>query len=70
MYKHAVNAAKSGLKSRFISQNEFLGLNYELGLTYVEMGDPKKGIEIFLEIQKVNADYKDTKKILDELLKG
>lgn len=67
MYKHAVNAAKSGLKSRFISQNEFLGLHYELGLTYAEMGDNKKALATFKEIEKVNAEYKDTGSILKEL---
>ncbi|MFH0812927.1 MAG: hypothetical protein V2A69_08835 [Pseudomonadota bacterium] len=67
MYKHALNAAKSGLTSRFISQNEFLGLTYELGLTYVEMGEEKKALETFEEIAKVNINYKDTKRILEEL---
>jgi len=67
MYKHAVNAAKSGLKSRFISQNEFLGLHYELGLTYAEMGENKKALETFKEVEKVNTNYKDTNSILKEL---
>jgi len=67
MYKHALNAAKSGLKSRFISQNEFLGLHYELGLTYAEMGDNKKALATFMEIEKVNANYKDVSTILKEL---
>jgi tetratricopeptide (TPR) repeat protein len=67
MYKHAVNAAKSGLKSRFISQNEFLGLHYELGLTYAEMGENKKALQTFKEIEKVDTDYKDTNSILREL---
>ena len=67
MFKHAVNAAKSGLKSRFISQNEFLGLNYELGLTYAEMGETKKALKAFKEIEKINPNYKDTKNIIKEL---
>lgn len=67
MYKHALNAAKSGLKSRFISQNEFLGLHYELGLTYAEMGENKKAMEAFKEIEKVNPNYKETSSILKEL---
>lgn len=67
MYKHAINAAKSGLDSRFISQAEFLGLNYELGLTYAEMGETKKAVEAFKEIEKVNPNYKDVKSILEEL---
>lgn len=67
MYKHAVNAAQSGLKSRFISQSEYLGLHYELGLTYIEMGEEKKAQEAFDEIAKVNVNYKDTKRILEEL---
>ena len=67
MYKHALNAAQSGLKNRFISQNEFLGLNYELALTYAEMGENKKALATFKEIAKVNANYKDTKSILEEL---
>ena len=67
MFKHAINAAKSGLKSRFISQNEFLGLNYELGLTYAEMGKNKKALQVFKEIGKVNINFKNTKSILEEL---
>ncbi|MBN2466675.1 MAG: tetratricopeptide repeat protein [Deltaproteobacteria bacterium] len=67
MYKHALNAVQSGLKSRFISQGEFLGLNYEMGLTYAEMGDSKKAIAAFNEVAKVNPDYKETKRILEEL---
>jgi tetratricopeptide (TPR) repeat protein len=67
MYKHAVNAAKSGLKNRFISQNEFLGLHYELGVTYAEMGENKKALEVFKEIGKVDTNYKDTNSILKEL---
>lgn len=70
MYKHAINAAKSGLKSRFVSQKEFLELNYELGLTYAEMGETKKALEVFQEIQRVNPNFKDTKNILEELSKG
>ncbi len=67
MYKHAVNAAKSGLKSRFISQGEYLGMHYELGLTYVKMRDHKKALESFVEIAKVDANYRDTRKIIDEM---
>ena len=67
MFKHAINAAKSGLKSRFISQSEFLGLNYELGLTYAEMGDEKKALGSFLEIAKIDANYRDTRKIIDAM---
>jgi tetratricopeptide (TPR) repeat protein len=67
MYKHAINAAQSGLKSRFISQSEYLGLHYELGLTYIEMGEERKAREAFDEIAKVNVNYKDTKRILEEL---
>ena len=70
MYKHAINAAKSGLKSRFVSQREFLELNYELGLTYAEMRESKKALKVFKDIQKVDPSYKDTKKILKELSKG
>jgi tetratricopeptide (TPR) repeat protein len=70
MYKHAINAAKSGLKSNFISQREFLELNYELGLTYAKMEESKKALEVFKDIQKVNPSYKNTKKILEELSKG
>jgi tetratricopeptide (TPR) repeat protein len=70
MFKHAINAAKSGLKSRFVSQREFLELNYELGLTYAEMKESKKALEVFNDIQKVNPSYKDTKIFLDELSKG
>jgi hypothetical protein len=70
MYKHAINAAKSGLKSRFVSQRDFLELNYELGLTYAEMRESKKALEVFKDIQKVDPSYKDTKKILEELSKG
>jgi tetratricopeptide (TPR) repeat protein len=67
MYKLAVNAAKSGLKSRFISQTEYLGLHYELGLTYAEMGEQKKGLGSFVEIAKVDANYKDTRQIIEEM---
>lgn len=70
MYKHAINAAKSGLKSHFVSQKEFLELNYELGVTYVSMNESKKALDAFNEIKKVNPNYKDTKKILEELSKG
>jgi len=67
MYKHALNAAKSGLKSRFISQVEYLGLHYELGLTYAEMGEYKKALGSFVEIAKVDANYRDTRKIIEEM---
>ena len=70
MYKHSINAAKSGLKSRFVSQREFLELNYELGLTYAGMKESKKALEVFKDIQKVNPSYKDTIKIIDDLSKG
>ena len=67
MFKHAVNAAKSGLKSRFISQGEYLGLHYELGLTYAEMGEYKKALASFVEIAKVDANYRETRQIIDEM---
>lgn len=67
MYKHAINAARSGLKSRFISQSEFLGLHYELGLTYAAMGEEKKALGSFLEIAKVDANYRDTRQIIEEM---
>ncbi|HAX98350.1 MAG TPA: hypothetical protein DCY12_05560 [Candidatus Atribacteria bacterium] len=70
IYKNAINAAKSGLKSHFVSQKEFLELNYELGLTYAEMGESKKAIEVFQEIQRVDQNFKDTESILEELSKG
>ena len=67
---YAINAAKSGLKSRFISQKEYLNLNYELGLSYSERGEIKKSIEVFQEIQKISPGFKDTEKLLQNLLRG
>ncbi|MCX8012473.1 MAG: tetratricopeptide repeat protein, partial [Desulfobacterota bacterium] len=70
MLDYAINAAKSGLRSRFISQKEYLNLNYELGLSYSEIGEIQKSIEIFQEIQKISPGFKDTDKILQNLSKG
>jgi pilus assembly protein FimV len=55
----AIKWYTKGLESPEISDDEHLGLLYDLGTTYLEIGDTENAHKAFLEVYGVNTNYRD-----------
>jgi len=63
----AVKWYKEGLDSPTITEDETLGLWYELGNLYVSIGEAEQAREQFVEIYGINSGYRDVGNRLEEL---
>ncbi len=63
----AVKWYKEGLDSPTITEDETLGLWYELGNLYVAIGEADQAREQFVEIYGINSSYRDVGNRLEEL---
>jgi tetratricopeptide (TPR) repeat protein len=63
----AVKWYNEGLDSPTISQEEVLGLQYELGDLYLTLGEAEEARQRFVEIYGVNSDYRDVSSKLASL---
>ena len=63
----AIKWYQRGLDSPAISEDETLGLVYELGDLYLEIGNKEAARERFVEIYGVNSTYRDVVAKLQEL---
>ncbi len=63
----AIKWYSEGLDSPTISQEEVLGLQYELGDLYLEIGEAEEARQRFVEIYGVNSDYRDVSSKLASL---
>lgn len=63
----AIKWYQRGLDSPSISEDETLGLVYELGDLYLEIGNKEAARERFVEIYGVNSTYRDVVAKLQEL---
>jgi tetratricopeptide (TPR) repeat protein len=63
----AIKWYQRGLDSPSISEDETLGLVYELGDLYLETGNKEAARERFVEIYGVNSTYRDVVAKLQEL---
>ena len=63
----AVKWYNEGLSSPIITEEETLGLVYELGALYMSMGETEEARLRFVEIYGVNSDYRDVGTKLAEL---
>jgi len=63
----AIKWYNEGLRSPIISEDETLGLVYELGDLYMSIGDADEARLRFVEIYGVNSDYRDVGTKLAEL---
>jgi tetratricopeptide (TPR) repeat protein len=63
----AVKWYEEGLKSPSITQDEELGLVYELGDLYLSLGKPEQARRRFVQIYDVNSSYRDVVSKLSEL---
>jgi len=66
----AVKWYKEGLESPTISEEETLGLWYELGDLYVSIGEEEQARQQFVEIYGVNSSYRDVGRKLEEMSQG
>jgi tetratricopeptide (TPR) repeat protein len=55
----AIKWYRKGLESPEISDDEHLGLLYDLGSAYLEVGDTGNAQKAFMEIYGVNSNYRD-----------
>jgi GT2 family glycosyltransferase len=55
----AVKWYKKGLESPEITEDENLGLLYDLGIAYLESGDTAAAQKAFMEVYGVNSNYRD-----------
>ena len=63
----AIKWYNEGLDSPTISQDEVLGLQYELGDLYLKIGEADEARQRFVEIYGVNSDYRDVSSKLASL---
>ena len=63
----AIKWYKEGLDSPTISEEETLGLWYELGNLYASIGEEGQARQQFVEIYGINSSYRDVGSRLDEL---
>jgi tetratricopeptide (TPR) repeat protein len=63
----AIKWYKEGLDSPIISEDETLGLWYELGNLYASIGEQAQARQQFVEIYGINSSYRDVGSRLDEL---
>jgi tetratricopeptide (TPR) repeat protein len=66
----AVKWYKEGLESPTISEEETLGLWYELGDLYVSIGEEEQARQQFVEIYGINSSYRDVGRKLEEMSQG
>ena len=63
----AIKWYNEGLDSPTITQEEVLGLQYELGDLYLRIGEAEEAKQRFVEIYGVNSDYRDVSSKLESL---
>lgn len=63
----AVKWYRRGLETPDLSEEETLGLLYDMGNVYVAMGDEEAAYKTFVEIYGVNTNYRDVVAKLEEL---
>ncbi|HVT44438.1 MAG TPA: tetratricopeptide repeat protein [Thermoanaerobaculia bacterium] len=55
----AIKWYRKGLETPEISEEEHMGLLYDLGSTYMEIGDTTSAHKSFLEVYGINTNYRD-----------
>lgn len=55
----AIKWYRKGLEMPEIREEEHLGLLYDLGSAYVEVGDPENAQKAFMEVYGMNTNYRD-----------
>lgn len=63
----AIKWYRRGLDSPGLSEQESLGLLYDLGSAYVSMGEQEQAYRTFVEIYGINTNYRDVVARLEEL---
>jgi tetratricopeptide (TPR) repeat protein len=63
----AVKWYRRGLDTPDLSEEESLGLMYEMGNSYLALGDQEAAHQAFVEIYGVNSNYRDVVAKLEEL---
>ena len=52
LFREAMKYSMTGLKAKNLSKEEYLNLNYELGLIYTAMGKKEKALKVFKGVSK------------------
>jgi len=63
----AIKWYRRGLEAVNLSEEDHLGLKYDLGHAYQTMGDVASAYPIFVDIYGINSNYRDVVARLEEL---
>ena len=63
----AIKWYRRGLQSPRLSEEDSLGLLYDMGNVYESMGDTEEAYKTFVEIYGINTNYRDVVARIEEL---
>ena len=63
----AIKWYRRGLEAPRLSEEDTLGLLYDLGCVYVQMGDKDEAYKTFVEVYGINTNYRDVVARIEEL---
>ena len=63
----AIKWYRRGLEAPALSEDDTLGLLYDLGCVYVQMGDADAAYKTFVEVYGINSNYRDIVARIEEL---
>lgn len=69
MHREAIEQLEKALQDPRFTENDYIGLKYDLGQLYEDIGDIGRALTIFTEVQKVDADFRDIAKKASDLKK-
>lgn len=69
MHREAIEQLEKALQDPRFTEKDYIGLKYDLGQLYEDIGDIGRALTIFTEVQKVDADFRDIAKKVSDLKK-
>jgi lipopolysaccharide biosynthesis regulator YciM len=63
----AIKWYRKGLEMPEISEEEHIGLLYDLGSAYMEVGDTDNAQKAFMEVYGMNSNYRDIVSLIKQL---
>ncbi len=66
-YEKALNELERGLAIKGRTDEEYIGLRYEIAKVYEHLGDTEKAVQELLAIHEINAGYRDVARKLESL---